>query len=191
MKLNRKIPHPPPTFQGSHHHPLFRSLHLPFQGYVAFLTPPRDAPSLVAFPLKAPDNSAPEPGPWLLCFSHLYPAICLSIYLLMGIGLVQPLGYCEWCCYEHVCTWLVWGFPGGSMVKNLPAMQVLQKMWYLIPGSGRSPGGGHGIPLQYSCLENPMDRGDWRATVHGVTKSWTRPKQLSMQHAYACSCPWF
>ena len=38
----------------------------------------------------------------------------------------------------------------------------------LIPGLGRSPGGGHGNPLQYSCLENPMERGAWRATVHGV-----------------------
>ena len=42
-----------------------------------------------------------------------------------------------------------------------------------IPGSGRSPGGGHGNPLQYSCLENPMDRGAWWATDHGVEKSWT------------------
>ena len=41
-----------------------------------------------------------------------------------------------------------------------------------IPGSGRSPGGGHGNPLHYSCLENPMDRGAWRATVHRVAKSW-------------------
>ena len=44
----------------------------------------------------------------------------------------------------------------------------------LIPVSGRSPGEGNGNPLQYSCLENPMDRGAWRATVHGVTKSQTR-----------------
>ena len=44
----------------------------------------------------------------------------------------------------------------------------------LIPGLGRSPGEGNGNPLQYSCLENPMDRGAWYATVHGVTKSWTR-----------------
>ena len=44
----------------------------------------------------------------------------------------------------------------------------------LIPRSGRSPGGGHGNPLQCSCWENPMDRGAWRATVHGVTKSRTR-----------------
>ena len=44
----------------------------------------------------------------------------------------------------------------------------------LIPGSGRSSGGGHGNPLQYSCLENPMDRGGWWATVHGVAKSQTQ-----------------
>ena len=42
-----------------------------------------------------------------------------------------------------------------------------------IPGLGRFPGGGHGNPLQYSCLENPMDRGAWQSTVHRVTKSWT------------------
>ena len=47
-----------------------------------------------------------------------------------------------------------------------------------IPGSGRSPGG-HGNPLQYSCLENPMDRGAWRATVRGITKSQTGLKQLN------------
>ena len=59
------------------------------------------------------------------------------------------------------------GFPGGSVVKIPPA-----KVGYVgsIPGWGRSPGGGHGNPLQYSCLENPMDRGAWWATVHGVTK---------------------
>ena len=52
------------------------------------------------------------------------------------------------------------------MVKNLPAMQEtqVQSLW------GRSPGGGNGNPLQCSCLKNPMDRGAWRATVHGVTK---------------------
>ena len=44
----------------------------------------------------------------------------------------------------------------------------------LIPGSERSPGGGHGNPLQYSGLENPMDRGAWQATVHGVAKSRTQ-----------------
>ena len=53
-----------------------------------------------------------------------------------------------------------------------------------ILGSGRSPGGGHGNPLQYSCLENPMDRGAWRATVHRTTKSWIQLKWLSTQHAH-------
>ena len=50
----------------------------------------------------------------------------------------------------------------------------------LIAGLGRAPRGGHCNPLQYLCLENPMDRGAWWATVHRVTKSWTRLKQLSM-----------
>ena len=62
------------------------------------------------------------------------------------------------------------GFPGDSVVKNLPAMQ---ETWRLIPGLGRSPGEAHGNPLQYSCLENPMDRGDWKATVHGVAEADT------------------
>ena len=50
----------------------------------------------------------------------------------------------------------------------------------LIPGPGRFPGGGHGNPLQYSCLEDPMDRGAWWATVHGVTESQTQLKRLSI-----------
>ena len=51
--------------------------------------------------------------------------------------------------------------------------------YHAIPRSGRSPGGGNGNQLQYSCLENSMDRGAWQATVHGVTKSQTRLKRLS------------
>ena len=49
-----------------------------------------------------------------------------------------------------------------QLAKNLPAMQKTQGMWVLIPGMGRSPGGGNGKPLQYSCLKNPMDRGAWQ-----------------------------
>ena len=59
------------------------------------------------------------------------------------------------------------------VVKNLPANVGDIRDSGLIPGSGRSPGGGHGNPLQYFCLENPMDRGACWATVHGVAKSWT------------------
>ena len=56
------------------------------------------------------------------------------------------------------------------MVKNLPANAGDIRDMGLIPGLGRFPGGGHGNTLQYSCLEDPMDRGAWGATVHGVTK---------------------
>ena len=64
-----------------------------------------------------------------------------------------------------------WGFPGGSDGKEYG--------WNagdsgLIPGSGRSTEEENGYPLQYSCLENSMDRGGWWATIHGITKSWTQ-----------------
>ena len=59
------------------------------------------------------------------------------------------------------------GFPGGSVVKNIPA-NAEDTGW--IPGSGRSPGERNGHLLQYSCLGNPMDRGDWLATVQEVPK---------------------
>ena len=66
------------------------------------------------------------------------------------------------------------------MVKNLPANAGDIRDVGSIPGWGRSPGGGHGNPLQYSCLENPMDRGAWGATAHGISQSQTRLKWLSM-----------
>ena len=59
------------------------------------------------------------------------------------------------------------------VVKNLSANPEDVRDVGSIPELGRSPGGGHGNPLQYSCLENFMDRGAWRATVHGFAKSWT------------------
>ena len=64
------------------------------------------------------------------------------------------------------------------MVYKPPANEgdVSEVGW--IPGSGRSPGGGHGNPLQYSCLENPLDRGAWQATVHRIAKSWIQLKLL-------------
>ena len=69
------------------------------------------------------------------------------------------------------------------VLKNQPTNAGDVRNMGSIPGLGRSPGGGHGNPLQYSCLENPMDRGAWRATVHRVTKSQTRLKWLST-HTY-------
>ena len=66
-----------------------------------------------------------------------------------------------------------WGFPGGTCGKESACNAVAAGDLGSIPGSGRSPGGGHGGPLQCSCLENPMDRGSWWATVHGLTKQLT------------------
>ena len=69
-----------------------------------------------------------------------------------------------------------WGFPGGSEGKEpVSNGEDLRST----PGSGRSPGEGEGHPHQYSCLGNPMDRGAWGATVHGVAKNQTQLKQLS------------
>ena len=62
-----------------------------------------------------------------------------------------------------------WG-PGGVVVKNPPANAGNEGS---ILGWGRCPGAGNGNPLQYSCLENPMDRGAWQTIVHGVEKNWT------------------
>ena len=62
------------------------------------------------------------------------------------------------------------------VVKDLPANAGDTRDMGSTPGLGRSPEGGHDNPLQYSCLENPMDRGAWRATVHRVTKNWTKLK---------------
>ena len=65
------------------------------------------------------------------------------------------------------------GFPAGSVVKNPPVNAVDTGDVGLVLGSGRSPGGGNGNPLQYSCLENSTNRGAWQATVRGLAQSWT------------------
>ena len=70
------------------------------------------------------------------------------------------------------------------MVKNLPANSGDPGDAGLIPGSGRSSGGGHGNPLQYSCLENPTYRGTWRATIHRVAESDTTEATSHAQNTY-------
>ena len=77
----------------------------------------------------------------------------------------------------------IWASPGGSAVKNLPAVQEPQESWAQSPGS---PGEGHGNPLQYSGLQNPMDRGAWRAvhSIHSIAKSRTQMKRLG---AHICT----
>ena len=79
---------------------------------------------------------------------------------------------------EEIKGYYPQGFPGGTMIENPPANVGDSG---LIPGLGRSPGISNGNPLQYSCLENSMDRAAWTATVHGVAESQTR-----LTHLHAC-----
>ena len=95
--------------------------------------------------------------------------------------------YIHICIYIHICTYIFRASQVALLVENPPANARDVRDRGLIPGSGRSPGGGNGNPLQYSCLENPMDRGAWWAMVHSVTKSQTRLKQLCRaQHTHMC-----
>ena len=70
------------------------------------------------------------------------------------------------------------------VVRNLLTSAGNERDVGSIPGLRRSPGGGNGNALQYSCLENPIDRGAWQATVHGVQESQMQLKRLSTQHAH-------
>ena len=70
------------------------------------------------------------------------------------------------------------------VIKNPPANAGDARDTGSIPGSGRSPGGGHGNPVEYSCLENPIDKGVWWATVHGTTESWARLSVHTHTHTH-------
>ena len=83
---------------------------------------------------------------------------------------------------------LLTGFPGSTVVKNTPANAQDARDAGLIPGSGRSSGGGSGNPLQYPCLGNPMDRGAWWTTVRGVTKHWTQLSTHAVPHILSDKC---
>ena len=73
----------------------------------------------------------------------------------------------------------------NMFIYNLPAMQIDPSS---ISGSERSLGEGNSNPLQYSCLENSIDRGVWWAVIHGITKNWTRLKRLSSSNSSHCAC---
>ena len=82
------------------------------------------------------------------------------------------------------------GFPGGSVVKNPPAKAGNAGEASSVPGWGRSPGGGNGNPLQYSCLENPMDRGAWQRSMHSGANgvAWGAPAWLLRMLLEEISC---
>ena len=117
------------------------------------------------------------------------PRSLLEMQVLRHPDLLNGLGT-QLVAFNKLCRWL-WArlrlenhcvtrvaSQVALVVKNPPANGGDVRDLGSVPGSGRSPGGGHGNPLQYSCLENPMDRGAWWATVHGVKESQTQLKPL-------------
>ena len=107
------------------------------------------------------------------------PNVGFFLIRLQGLGI--SLHVPQFCPLNHPFSWK--GFPGGSEVK---ASAHNAGDLGLIPGLGRSPGEGNGNPLQYSCLENPMDGRAWWATVHGVAKSWTQLSNFTFTAKYFC-----
>ena len=111
----------------------------------------------------------------------------ISLLFLLAESKIKEVGKLRQAGCPHLIIkfllYVRWGFPGSTSgkkkKKNLPTNAGDKRDADSISGSGSSPGEGHGKPLQYSCLENPMDRGTWRATVHRVPQSWTGLKQLS------------
>ena len=98
--------------------------------------------------------------------------VCVCIYIYLYIYIASSVCVC-------VC---VYGLPWWLSGKESACDAGVTGGTGSTAGSGRSTGGGHGNPLQYFCLENPMDRAAWRATVHVVSKSQTQLNQLSTQH---------
>ena len=105
-----------------------------------------------------------------------FPFLCTFHLFILLIGSLQII------LLQSPCE-IIRASQVAPVVKNLPAKARDIRDMGSIPELGISPGRGHGNTFQNSCLKNPMDRGDWQATVHGVTKSWTRLKQLST-HAH-------
>ena len=93
----------------------------------------------------------------------------MSKHSILVIKLVPVYIHSQFTCYLLICY-----FPDNTAVKNPPASAGDIRDPGSIPDLGRSSGEGNGNPLQYSCLENLMDRGVWWATVHGVAKSWAQ-----------------
>ena len=117
------------------------------------------------------------PCDYLLDSGMWAEVICTILWIFVLKPSVTPFSW--FCCPEWNCTW----FGGEHSSTRLSCKESACNAGDTgdmgsIPGLGRSPGGGHGIPLQYSCLENPMNRGPRGATVHRVTKSQARLKRF-------------
>ena len=125
-------------------------------------------------------NAAPTQWTWVWANSRWrtrMPGVLQSM-------VSQRVGTIKWLDNNNNKSYIYTSFYFGAslvvlVVKNLAANEGDARNSGFIPGSGRSPGEVSGNPLQYSCLENPMDRGAWQSTVHGVTESQTWLKGLS------------
>ena len=140
-----------------------------------------------------PESVAHHPPFFLYQFSSFSLFFCLPItsfipqhrsYLFKTVStlgeVAHPIIYFHSICVNHNSYYIAGASQVGLVVKNLPANVGDLRDVGSIPGLGRFPGSGHKNPLQYSCLENPMDRRAWRATVHRVAKSWTWLQWFSM-----------
>ena len=118
---------------------------------------------------------------WKICWLHLIYFACSPCSVIIVHSLrpgpspraLLSMNMISDTIVDHYIQYPQWASQVALVVKNPPANVGDMRDAGLIPGLGRSPGGEHGTPLQYSCLENPMDRGAWWATVHGVAKSQT------------------
>ena len=117
---------------------------------------------------REPVQALPKPQCWELGLDGITPG---------AAGTASSAGGCS-----NTASPTFFGLPfWGTSGKESTCQCRRRKNCRFNPGLGRTLGGGHGNPFQYSCLENPIDQRAWRATVHAVTKSGTRPKQLSPQ----------
>ena len=115
-----------------------------------------------------------------ICLSLLYLSSLLLHIIHFKQFILKKGQYSSYICNP---IFFPWSSQVALAVKNLPANAGDSGEAGSIPGSGRSPGGGHDSPLQFSCLENPMDRGAWLATIHGVAKSYT----TEHTHTHLCA----
>ena len=118
---------------------------------------------------------------WKSCFFDDLADVC---NLISGPSAFSKSSLNIWKVTVHVLYQVV------LVVKNPPPNVRHPRDTGSTPGSGRSPGGGHGNPLQYSCWENPMDRGAWWAAVHGVSQSRTRLKATWCRYTEEDQCVW-
>ena len=120
-----------------------------------------------------------------LCLQCLYKIVYIFLTQFWYFALVHKRFSCRSPPFMHL-----WASRVVLVVKSSPANAGDIRDVGLVPELGRSPGGGRGNLLQYSCLENPMDRGAWQAIVHGVTKNWTWLKMLRFMGSQRVGHDW-